>query len=90
MQYLGLDVGEVVQINFDMVERVETENWTAVVVEPLPYAPMVELCVLLFRRFDKETMLYDDRELNALPFNLSQMSTKPPMQLLDISHIASP
>ena len=62
-----IDVGEPLKINFDPEERVETEDWTAVVIEPLPFAPWGEMCIVFFRRFNKETGEYDERELNALP-----------------------
>ncbi|MCJ1423013.1 hypothetical protein MMC29_000894 [Sticta canariensis] len=62
-----IDVGETLKVNFDPDERVETENWTASVIEPLPFAPWGELCIVFFRTFNKETGEYDERELNTLP-----------------------
>ncbi|MCJ1467567.1 hypothetical protein MMC07_006192 [Pseudocyphellaria aurata] len=62
-----IDVGELLKVNFDPAERVETENWTALVIEPLPFAAWGDLCIVLFRKFNKEDGVYDARELNALP-----------------------
>ena len=48
----------------------ETGNWTAVVINLLPFAPWEEICIALFRRFDQEEGVYNERDLNALPTNI--------------------
>ena len=40
------------------------------VIDPLPFAPWGEICIALFRRFDREEGVYNEQDLNALPTNI--------------------
>ena len=65
-----INVGDVLKVNFDTQARVETESWTAVVIKPLPFASWSEICIALFRRYDRDANAYDERDLNLLPVDI--------------------
>jgi hypothetical protein len=83
------EVGESLKINFDTKVCLETEDWTAVVLEPLPCAPHGEVCTALFRRWDSETNEYDTYNLNSLSSEILsiedafvQVSQHPPHEVV--------
>ena len=45
--------GDRLKINFDLERRLETEDWTAVVLEALPCAPQGDVSIAIFRRWDE-------------------------------------
>ena len=76
-QYLGfltaedttarLETDDRLKINFDFDARVEGENWSATVIDPLPWAPRGFFCVILHRRYDRESNTYDEKVLQPAP-----------------------
>ena len=64
------EIGDRLKINFDPALRLETEDWTAVVIDTLPCAPQGDVCVALFRHWDGEANAYVEGELNPLPASM--------------------
>ena len=61
-----IDIKDVLKVNFNTNKRVETKNWSAVVIEPLPFALPKDLYMLLFQRKNKATGELINFDLNAL------------------------
>ena len=68
-----IDVGDVLKVNFDTNKWVKTKNWSAVAIEPLSFAPLGNLCILLFRRKDKVTEELINLDLNALLIDIIEL-----------------
>ncbi|MCJ1390346.1 hypothetical protein MMC18_003205 [Xylographa bjoerkii] len=59
--------GDCLKINFDPSKNLETESWSTVVVELLPFASLGKISILLIRPFDLETQTHSDLVLNVIP-----------------------
>lgn len=65
------EVGDTLAVCLDPEPDIREDDWSATIIESLPFAPMGDVTMLLRRRYIKEEEQYDDFELPAIPSNFS-------------------
>ena len=68
---LRLENGDRLKVNFEPQVNLETASWSAIVIEPLPFASLGEISILLMRPFDRETQTHSDLVLNSVSFSVT-------------------
>lgn len=66
-----LEVDDRFKINFNLKNTVEETEWTAVVINPLPFASVSDICIILFRPWIENLPI--DTDVKALPVDISDL-----------------
>ncbi|MCJ1379781.1 hypothetical protein MMC17_002884 [Xylographa soralifera] len=71
---LRLENGDWLKVNFDQTMNPETESWSAMVIELLPFVLLIETNILLMHPFNRETQTHGDLVHNAIWFNITSVT----------------